>query len=182
MTGWYKFYVKGAGAGGNAGGADSGTVGNGGAGGSEGGLTIEFVYINKKDIVSISIGKGGLGGQFNKALGSAGENTIVLLGNKEIIGYGGSEGTYGRSTHIGGLGGKGTLPGMAGSAPAAAYAGGHDGRSGAGNGGGISYKHPDGIMGGGGAGGWANYLGSWNKGGNGGDGVVWIEYFDPNKK
>ncbi len=179
VDGWYKFTIKGAGSGGNAGSYAS-NYGFGGVGGAEGGTTIAFEKLKKGDTIPITIGIGGAGGTGRGGRGQAGQDSSITCNGKTYVGGGGGQvtGTYG------GLGGSGTIPGNPGTSSHTDTANGHLGHNGAGAGGGIVtgyYTRIDGTTGGGGAGGYGSYNGYYSAGGKGGDGVVWIEYYDPNK-
>ena len=171
VTGWYKFSIKGAGGGG---GGASNSGGWSGGGGGEGGITIVYEHLNKGDYVSIIIGIGGSG---SYSVGQNGNNSSISVNNNIYWGYGGTGGSY----YNFGLGGDGDIPGAPGGVgsmfykPQAIFGG-----SGGGNGGGNNASY-----GGGGSGGTLNTNGNQGPsacGKKGGDGVVWIEYFDPSKK
>ena len=178
MTGWYKFRIKGAGAGGGAG-VYSPTTAHSGYGGAEGGTTIAHEKLKKGDIVSIVIGIGGRGGTGNGGSGEAGGDSSVTCNSKTYIGGGGQRTWYG-------LGGTGTIPGEGPRDQDQTYLSGAPGRHGAGSGGGRG-SYPGisataGILGGGGGGGYGDYNGNYYSGAKGGDGVCWIEYYDPSTK
>lgn len=170
-----------------------------GAGGGEGGTSFAYEYLKKGDIVSIDIGQGGVpSGNFSNTDINDGGNTTIFLNNKTYIAYGGEAGNKIRipflgwgsagSGESGGLGGAGDIRGAAGMIITMRH-GYTPGGTGGGSGGGVAYSIEDaiaGVDGGGGAGASGlHYMyggGKAPKAGKGGNGVCWIEYFDPKKK
>ena len=183
VTGWYKITVKGGGGGGNAGIFSSNNV-RGGSGGGEGGTTIGFEKMSAGQTAAVVIGAGGTGGATattasqNNTGGSGGDSTVTVNG----ITY-----TGGGSAER--VGGNGTIPGAAGGVGAHLVGSNiyQFGGSGGGNGAGLygsgstsagsNAKTSSGAGGGGGTG--NNSTSRGYAGGNGGDGYVWFEYFDP---
>ncbi len=172
-AGWYEFSVKGAGGGASYGYTYTSCSELPGGGG-EGGITIEYAKLKKNQQVTIQIGNGGAS---YTGYGGDGGNTIVQIGEREIIGYGGKGG--GGPVGFGGEGGRGTIAGAAGGTGYEDYAAPGNGAVGGGNGGGRNA-----VQGGGGTGGYASYGSSYYHGAGykGENGVVWIKYYDPQKK
>ena len=180
VNGWYKFTIKGGGGGGERGSYTSGNTSyRGGMGGGEGGITLSYEKMVAGQTATIVIGAGGAGGTSGSSEGSQGGNTTVAVNNKTLTGGGGYSG------YSGGCGGTGTIRGASG--------GTRDTNTGAmqyvaygGNGGGngsygvVSNATPSkAYQGAGGTGGSASSGYTVYNGGAGGDGYVWIEYFDP---
>ncbi len=185
VDGWYKFQIKGAGGGGAAGNCHlSGDYHTGGGGGGgEGGITIRYANLKKGSIIPITIGSGGRGGRGNWGSGGNGEDTIVVINGNEYIGGGGGGGGSTYAGGPGGFGGSGDIlghPGVMGGSWRGS-SGGTGQTTGGGNGGGSTYLVPQGRNGGGGAGGYGITC-SYSSGYAGGNGIVWIEYFDKTKK
>ena len=184
VDGWYKFKIKGAGGGGMGGGYHTHYALGGGSGG-EGGTTIAYEKLLKGDIVSISIGKGGKGGSAGVyAKGTDGEDSMVIANGHSYIGGGGFTPT---SHEMGGEGGSGTIWGITGQQGEYAYGNGMCGTPGTGHGGKPSIivwnasPPAKALTGGGGAGGGGVQNSYGRPGGDGGDGIVWIEYYDSTK-
>lgn len=168
VTGWYKITVKGGGAGGR-GGETTAYVGIGGDGGGGGGTTIAYEKMTTGDTATVVIGAGGAGGAVGGGVGGNGGNSFVVVNGNTYTGGGG----------VGTGGGTGTIPGAPGSARSQAYHASQIGGAGGGAGGGVGGGGAGGagVDGGGGAGGYATYNSTAYKGGAGGNGFVWFEYF-----
>ncbi len=183
VAGWYKFHIKGAGGGGMAGGYSAGGYALSGGGGGEGGITIAYEYLGKGDTVNITIGKGGKGGVGYYGKGTDGEDSIIVVNGHSYIGGRGFAPIY---HEFGGQGGAGTIMGCSGTQGEYAMYNGMYGNSGGGHGGSAAVmgfgKTHKAEMGGGGHGGAGVYDGRAYAGGDGGDGICWIEFFDPKKK
>jgi hypothetical protein len=174
--GWYKITLMGAGQGGSSGSFQSGsTIGDSGRGGQSGAINIIYKYMQKGEIASVNIGAGGAGGVTTKSgssylYGSAGNggNTTVTIDGTTYIATGG------------GVQFIGLIPPVSGNAGTPNHYGSTGG--GAGNGQNYSYKLDGGagILGGGGAGGYGSTTTCTN-GGQGGNGYVLFEYYNPNK-
>jgi hypothetical protein len=188
VTGWYKITLKGGG-GGGAGSAKTSTNYHAiaGGGGGEGGTTIAYKYINSGQSIPVTIGGGGTGGNTNSSggavlQGSNGGNSSVTINGDTIIAYGGTAAASG-----GGNGGDGTIVGCCGSSGSVNNSTSMTyslmGGTGGGNGG--AHANSGGTpasakFGGGGAGGSVKLVSSTltlYKGGTGGDGYVWFEYW-----
>jgi len=181
VTGWYRITVKGGGGGGsNAYNGGSGIYLTG-SGGGEGGTTIAYEYMDTNETATIVIGAGGTGAAANASVGSNGSNggdSSVTVNNNTYTGGGGGGAI---TTSAGGAGGSGTIVGAAGESFRRIISTNYltAGGSGGGCGGAVATSQSAplaGVNGGGGAGGG---LGSdWYGGSDGGNGYVWIEYFD----
>ena len=182
-TGWYKFTIKGAGGGGGGGHASNSTWAICGSGGGEGGTTFACEKMTVGDSAIITIGAGGVRGSVS-SYGSDGGNSSVVINGKTFIGYGGKGGAGGYTYDVaGGAGGSGDIKGSPGSSGMSYNTGGYTlpMTAGGGSGGGTSGTN-NAVDGGGGQGGnaWAvSSSVSANTGGKGGNGYVFIEYFDP---
>ena len=173
VTGLYKITVKGGG-GGGAGGGHSASFNFGGYGGGEGGTTIAYERIEIGDTVPVIIGGGGNGGAPSTsgvgAGGSAGGSSSVTVNGTTYTGGGGSGGGAGT------IGGGGTIRGACGgtrTVVAAAVT--TDGAAGGGTGGSVN----DATNNTGGGGGGGTGTTTPTKGGTGGSGFVWFEYYTP---
>ena len=180
VTGLYKITVKGGGGGGQ-GGAKSTNFVYTGTGGAEGGTTIAYAFMEVGDIVTVVIGAGGAGGASvssgtSGSNGSNGGDSSVTVNSNTYTGDGGAGGTRYSSN-----GGTGTIPGCAGGMGSTVYYQGTTGNAGgAGGGAGGTTNGINGVDGGGGAGGTSGTGSSAiTKGGAGGDGFVWFEYYTP---
>ena len=180
VTGWYKITLKGGGAGGQGAGKNSSSIYAGGIGGGEGATEIAYAYMTQGSAVSVTIGAGGSGGNYSSsslgANGGDGGNTVVTLSSGVTY-------TANGAVH-GGPGADGLIPGGA-SSPRIFFTSTIPGGTGGGAGGGtgtVTASYVSGLSGkkgGGGAGG--GYEGSsnhWQKGGAGGNGYVWFEYWE----
>lgn len=207
ITGWYKITAKGGGGGGNVGHNASSNDSSSmtpsasyftGSGGGEGATIIEYRRLAQGQSVSIVIGAGGTGAKASSDRLSVATNaknggtTSISLGTETLFCGGGKVGM----NYTGGGGGTtGTIFGAAGGgALPQAWSTRTPGGVGGGQGGGVtttptgtSLDGGDGSQGGGGQGGGGTHnpiyygyvLNGYNSGGDGGNGYVWLEYFDP---
>ena len=193
VTGWYKFTIKGAGGGGSGGCTISSTIDAPGYGGGEGGTTFAYERMNAGDTASITIGAGGSGGSKVNGgnnvsqRGTAGGSSSVFVNSTTYSAGGGSGGgCYIDKDDCGGIGGSGTIRGCSGGSAQGGHSSGYGGGHGGGAGGANGHLTASGVVpnagvdGGGGAGGYAAQTYAYtSNGSNGGNGYVFIEYFDP---
>lgn len=188
-TAVYRFTLKGGGGGGRGACKESDTKYGCGSGGGEGGMCVFYKKINVGIKCPYIIGAGGAGGTASETIelspAMSGGNTIMTIGGKKQIAYGGAQGAINPATNglHGGAGGGASLDGVEGivikgcCGESASWFNSrwNTGGCGGGNGGAPAYNTAmNGSMGGGGSGG--AYWGSAQNGGNGGDGYIMIEY------
>lgn len=183
VTGWYKITIKGGG-GGGSGALYYGTIESiGGSGGGEGGTTIAYEKLTAGDTLSIVIGAGGAGGVGKANAGDVddgkpGQSSSVVVNGNTYTAGGGTGGSG-----VGGRGGAGTIRGACGgpcqisihTAVHGVY--GSQGGGAGGSQGGMESTTPAGVDGGGGGGGMRTINGA-NNGSRGGNGYVWLEYYN----
>ncbi len=178
VTGWYKFTIKGAGGGGSGGQAPNGSVCPSGSGGGEGGTTFAYEKMLVGETATITIGAGGTGGAASNGTGGTGGSSYININSNTYTATGGQGGDF-SSIRGGGAGGTGNIIGIPGERAVCAYGGDAAGGSGGGAGGGTGINNTTGLSGTKGGGGAGGGTGGSTKGGDGGDGYVFIEYFDP---
>lgn len=181
VTGWYKFLIIGGG-GGGGGGNNSSSQHIGGGGGASGERLELYKYVIANTALTYTIGAAGSGGASNTD-GSSGGNTTITINGTTHTALGGTKGQ--RSNNgAGSAVGTGLSAGFPGNSGAAGYSVSGLGGSGGGPGGGASTQSTASDAnavgyGGGGAGGAAISGGSSLGGGNGYQGCIVIDYFDP---
>lgn len=194
VTGWHKVTCIGGGGGGAGAVGNSGTIAGGGGGGS-GAIEMQYFYLQKNQSVVFTIGAGGQKGLFNNFKASDGGNTTFLSITAQGGGGGGSP--YGQSGSYAGWGGKGGVSvngfsGFSGQSVPMGTTGRHGGTGGGFGGartvnstdaGQIAEKNAFGFGAGGAGGGTSPDSSGYNRdGGNGYQGAVILEYYDPDKQ